>query len=62
MEKKGVWKTWMPSAVISLLPHDFRMMMRMFGKTGYTADIEASRKEFPKLHTFEQWVEQVHRA
>jgi hypothetical protein len=57
-----VWKTWLPSAVISLFPHDFKMMMRMFGEKGYTADIEGLRKEFPKLHTFEQWVEQVHRA
>lgn len=61
VEKTSVWfnKVWMPSGVISLLPHDFKMMMRMFGKTGYTADVEALRREFPKLHTFEQWVRSV---
>ncbi|ORY90162.1 hypothetical protein BCR35DRAFT_287397 [Leucosporidium creatinivorum] len=56
VEKKGVWKGWLPSPVISLLPYDFKMMMRMFGEKGYTADIEALRKEFPKLHTYEQWL------
>ncbi|PRQ70123.1 hypothetical protein AAT19DRAFT_11355, partial [Rhodotorula toruloides] len=57
---QSVWKAWFPSFVVSLIPHDFKMMMRWFHDVGYSADIEALRKEFPRLKGLEEWLrEQV---
>ncbi|BGP44993.1 hypothetical protein JCM10450v2_000808 [Rhodotorula kratochvilovae] len=58
----GIWKAWLPGAVISLLPYDFKMMMRFFHDKGYSADLAALRKEFPRLEPFEDWLRRQNKA
>lgn len=53
---QSVWKAWLPSFVVSFVPYDFRTMMRWFHDVGYSADIDALRKEFPRLKSFEEWL------
>ncbi|KAJ8292572.1 NmrA-like family domain-containing protein 1 [Rhodotorula toruloides] len=53
---RRVSKAWLPGAVVALIPHDFKQMMRWFHDVGYSADIAALKQEFPKLKSFEQWL------
>ncbi|BGP34432.1 hypothetical protein JCM10296v2_006252 [Rhodotorula toruloides] len=53
---RRVSKAWLPGAVISLIPHNFKQMMRWSHDVGYSADIAWLRQEFPKLKSFEQWL------
>ncbi|GAA5880019.1 hypothetical protein JCM8547_004850 [Rhodosporidiobolus lusitaniae] len=62
VENKSVWKAWMPGFVINLLPYDFKQMMLMFRDKGYSADVQALRKEYPGLRTFEQWLREGRKA
>ncbi|GAA6004139.1 hypothetical protein JCM10207_002446 [Rhodosporidiobolus poonsookiae] len=59
LENKSVWKAWIPSLAVSVLPYDFKMMLRWFDSTGFSADIPALRKEFPGLRTFEQYLREA---
>jgi uncharacterized protein YbjT (DUF2867 family) len=36
---------------------EYTIMYRWFQEHGYTCDIAAARREYPNLHTFEQWLE-----
>ncbi|GAA6047224.1 hypothetical protein JCM3770_006959 [Rhodotorula araucariae] len=58
----GIWKAWLPGAVIWLLPYDFKMMMRFFYDKGYSADLAALRLEFPRLEPFEDWLRRQNKA
>ncbi|GAA6004239.1 hypothetical protein JCM10207_002499 [Rhodosporidiobolus poonsookiae] len=61
LENKSVWKAWLPSFAINLLPHDFKMMFRWFHSTGFSADIPALKKEFPGLRNFEEYLREARR-
>jgi len=38
---------------------EYTIMYRWFQDHGYNADIAAARREYSKLHTFEQWLKEV---
>ncbi|GAA5824482.1 hypothetical protein JCM11251_000441 [Rhodosporidiobolus azoricus] len=56
VEGRSVWKAWMPGFAVNFFPYDAKMMLKFFGKKGYSADIAGLRKEYPGLRTFEQWL------
>ncbi|GAA5975591.1 hypothetical protein JCM11641_003542 [Rhodosporidiobolus odoratus] len=58
VQRTSVWKSRMPAFVINLLPHDFSVMMKKFGKEGYTARIGELRGEYGGLKTFKMWLEE----
>lgn len=56
VENRSVWKAWLPSFILYLLPYDLRSMFRWFYSTGYSVNLPAVKKEFPGLRTFERWL------
>lgn len=56
VEGKPVRKAAVPAMALKLLPQDAQQMFRWFRTDGFTVDIDALRKEFPRLRSFEQWL------
>ena len=46
-----------PPDVLRAQSEDLALMFEWFDRTGYAADIESLRRDFPevKWHTFEEW-------
>ncbi|GAA5990164.1 hypothetical protein JCM10908_005854 [Rhodotorula pacifica] len=62
VEKRSVWKAWLPSFVLYALPYDLRSMFAFFAENGLTADVAALKKEFPTMRTFEQYLREGSKA
>lgn len=62
VEKRSVWKAWLPSLVLYALPYDLRSMFTFFATKGLTSDVAALKKEFPTMRTFEQYLREGNKA
>ncbi|PWN25952.1 NAD(P)-binding protein [Jaminaea rosea] len=52
----GAWKMYIPPFILfKILPYDLSQMFKWFVSDGYHGDLQAVRKQFPFLLTFEQW-------
>lgn len=56
VEQRSVWKARLPSFVLYALPYDLRSMFTFFADRGLTADVAATKEEFPTMRTFEQYL------